>query len=134
MWYIGDDERRRIHLATPMRPKGSGRRGPAAALLLLDDERASSAEQRLASDSMTPRTQPRVLLEETPSPREWRRRSVLQYVRTPPRPRTPLTGLFQHPAKSLAGSAPDRIALDVDSIGKAQRGSTTLSITRDRCT
>ena len=51
MWYIVDDERRRIHLATPMRPEGSGPRGPAAALLLLDDERASSAAQRLASDS-----------------------------------------------------------------------------------
>jgi len=24
MWYIDDDERRGIHLATPMRPKGSG--------------------------------------------------------------------------------------------------------------
>jgi len=55
---------------TRLRPKGSGRRGPVAALLLLDDERASSAEQRLASDSTTPRTQPRVLLEETPSPSE----------------------------------------------------------------
>ena len=60
MWDIVDDERRGIHLATPMRPQGSRRRGPAAALLLPDDEGTSSAEKRLASDSTTPGTQPRV--------------------------------------------------------------------------
>ena len=64
---IGDDEQRGIHLATPMRPKGSGRRGPSAALLLLDDGRTSSSEKRLASDSTTPRTQPRVFLGQTPT-------------------------------------------------------------------
>ena len=69
MWDIVDDERRGIHLATPMRPQGSRRRGPAAALLLLDDGGTSSSEKRLASDSTTPGTQPRALLGQTPTGR-----------------------------------------------------------------
>ena len=62
---IVDDEQRRRRAVTPGRPSGWGGFGPAAALPLLNDDTASPASRRLASDLLAPPQPPKNYLDTT---------------------------------------------------------------------
>ena len=65
---IVDDERHRRSPATTTRPPGGGGERPSAALALLNDDTASPASRRLASDLSAPLQPPKNYLDATLGP------------------------------------------------------------------
>src|SRR5256885_12061470 len=66
--FIGDEARRRMLPATPMRPSGCGGVGPSRCSPLLGDERASPASRLRRSGPTALATRPFLLLPPAPRP------------------------------------------------------------------